>query len=174
MIAGGQTGAAQGVTTLSYSYNATGLVVTRTKPKANQSSATILTTTTTQYDNQGRPLTISYSDGTPTRTFSYDASPSGWGSVANVKGQLSGSSRTLPAGVAANAYGYDSMGRLNLLQECVPSGCGNSTYTQLIPYGYDLAGNLKTAGDGQGGTITYGLTLAGWPARAFEPSWMLV
>ncbi|MGC1300298.1 MAG: hypothetical protein WA869_35165 [Alloacidobacterium sp.] len=38
----------RGTTNYSYSYNSTGLVVTRQRPKANQTNASVLTTTTTQ------------------------------------------------------------------------------------------------------------------------------
>src|SRR5947199_211462 len=63
-----------GQTTYSYAYNGTGLVVTRKKPKANQLSASTLTTTTYQYDALSRLVNVSYDDGvTPTKTFAYDA-----------------------------------------------------------------------------------------------------
>ncbi len=80
-----------GPTTYSYTYNATGLQVVRTKPTANQSSESTVTTTTTQYDNQGRVQSVTYSDGTPTKNYSYDLEPaSGWGDLnaTNVKGRL--------------------------------------------------------------------------------------
>ncbi len=63
----------RGITSYGYAYNGTGLVVTRKKPRANQTNPNVLTTTTTQYDTVGRVLSISYDDGTPTKTFAYDS-----------------------------------------------------------------------------------------------------
>jgi hypothetical protein len=66
------------------------LVVTRKRPRANQTVATVLTTTTTQYDAVGRVLSISYDDGTPTKNFGYDVSAN-WAILnqTNLKGMLS-------------------------------------------------------------------------------------
>jgi YD repeat-containing protein len=67
----------RGTTTYSYANNGTGLVLTRQRPQANQTNPSVLTTTTTQYDSLGRVVSISYSDGTPTKTFAYDTG-AGW------------------------------------------------------------------------------------------------
>ena len=144
-----------GQTTYSYAYNGTGLVVTRNRPKANQTSASVLTTTTTQYDSLGRVVNITYTDGTPTKTFAYDAS-AGWGvTQTNFKGRLS------EAGIsgAATIYGYDPLGRTVLMAECAPSNCGSGAY--VLNYTYDLAGNLLTSTDGAGVQDTYTNSTAG-------------
>ena len=87
-----------GATTYSYAYNSTGLVVTRTRPKANQLNYAVTTATTTQYDALGRVVSIGYTDGTPTKTFVYDTATgvsTGSGALftdltqANLKGRLS-------------------------------------------------------------------------------------
>jgi RHS repeat-associated protein len=154
-----------GTTTYSYSYNSTGLVVTRQKPTANQTSSSVLTTTTTQYDALNRVVSISYTDGTPTKTFAYDSSTgvsTGTGAnftdltQANLKGRLSLAS----VSNAGTAYSYDPMGRTSYLDECLPSGCGTTSYNKQLHYTYDWAGNLLTSTDGAGVTSTYTVSLA--------------
>jgi RHS repeat-associated protein len=141
-----------GTTTYGYAYNSTGLVVTRNKPQANQTSASTLTTTTTQYDSVGRVVSINYSDGTPTKTFAYDASAN-WSSLtqANLKGRLSIAS--VPN--AASIFSYDAMGRITGLDECLPSGACNSSYDKVQQYTYDFAGDLLSSTDGAGVKSTF-------------------
>lgn len=139
-----------GQTTYSYAYNATGLVVTRQRPTANQSNPSTLTATTTQYDALGRPTSISYSDGTIGKNYTYDAGV-GWGTQSNLKGRLSAAA--LANNTAATVYGYDAMGRVTNLGECDPSNCGTSDYSTA--YSYDEAGNMLTSTDGGGNTDTY-------------------
>jgi RHS repeat-associated protein len=144
-----------GTTTYSYAYTSTGLQVTRQRPKANQTSASVTTTTTTQYDSVGRVVSISYTDGTPTKTFAYDASAGTSFSdltQANLKGQLSLASI---AGTAGTAYSYDPMGRTSALDECLLSGCGTVAYNKQLQYTYDLAGDMTSSTDGAGVVSTY-------------------
>jgi len=152
----------RGITTYGYSYptGGLGLQVVRTRPKANQCvgnpaypnqcDPTITTTTTTQYDAVGRVLSMTYSDGTPTKTFTYDQSAA-WGggtSLGASKGHLTMHAVNYGSTGAGAAIGYDVMGRVNWNSQCVPSGCGNSAYEKISAYSYDGAGNLLTAGDG--------------------------
>ena len=124
-----------GQTTYSYAYNSTGLAITRTRPKANQSSANVTTSTVTQYDALGRITGVTYSDGTPNKTFNYDVS-SLWGTtLQNPKGRLVYQGTTAPAKAI---YSYDPMGRMIWLASCGPSNCGTGTYT--ASYSYDWAG----------------------------------
>jgi len=150
-----------GTTSYSYAYNSTGLVVTRTRPTANQTSSTVLTTTTTQYDSVGRVLNISYSDGTSPRRFSYDASL-GWPTLTqtNLKGRLAGAVGVVNSAGTATAgtiYSYDSLGRTTAMDECLPSGCGNTTYDRVLNYSYDWQGNMLSSTDGAGVTTSYNL-----------------
>jgi RHS repeat-associated protein len=155
-----------GTATYSYAYSATsglGLTVTRKRPTANQSNPSVYTTTTTQYDSLGRVVSVTYTDGTPTKVFSYDAA-STWTEAAqqtNLKGRLSAHYRTTAAGGAGSIYGYDAMGRATLQYSCLPSGCGNSTYDRGIAYTYNQANMLTSEGDGAGDTYTYSRSIAG-------------
>lgn len=144
-----------GTTTYTYTYNSTGLVVTRVRPKANQTNASVTTTTTTQYDKIGRLVSISYSDGTPTKTFAYDAS-AGWSSPSqsNLKGRLSIAS--VPT--AKTIYSYDPVGRTIALGECTPSNCGTSSFTLTSEYDYE--GNMTQFVDAFGPTYSYAHSLA--------------
>jgi RHS repeat-associated protein len=148
-----------GKTTYSYAYNSTGLQVMRTKPKANQTSASVTTTTTSQYDSIGRILTVSYSDGTGTKNFQYDLT-NGWaGFTNNLKGRLAGAFVSNPGmNSYGNGYSYDAMGRVNLMGECAPSICGSGAWD--MSYTYDLAGNLKTSTDGSSVETRYTVSLA--------------
>ena len=144
-----------GTANYSYAYNSTGLVVTRTRPTANQTSPYVLTTTTSQSDSLGRPVSVTYTDGTPTKTFAYDASATAnFGDLTQVNliGRLSAASI---AGVAGTAFSYDPMGRTSALDECLPSVCGNTDLNLQLQYLYDLAGDMTSSTDGAGITSTY-------------------
>lgn len=131
-----------GTTSYSYAYNGTGLAVTRTRPQANQTSSSTLTTTTTQYDSLGRPVSVTYSDGTPTRTFTYDVGAIS-GDTSYVVGQLTIASTTSGGNTAGQRqFGYDVMGRVNETVACGVGTCGS--YYAFRWYGYDLASNLTT------------------------------
>ena len=138
-------------TTYSYAYNSTGLLVTRKRPKANQSSGSTLTTTTTQYDSVGRVISVTYDDGTPTKTFAYDVNQLSGSTLHNPKGrmvqQLSGTN-------AGSIYSYDPMGRAIWSNQCTPWKCGSgSGYT--TSYAYDWVSDLLTLGNADGVTTSY-------------------
>ena len=152
----------RGQTSYTYAYNSTGLAVTRTRPQANQSSGSVTTTTTTQYDSLGRVQSIGYSDGTPERYFAYDVS-SGWANFTqtNVEGRLA-YAYTLP-GISLNAgtvFSYGNTGRVVGLAECSPGFCGSPSFDRHLNYSYDLAGNLTSASDAAGTTLSYTYTPA--------------
>ena len=109
----------------------------------------------------GRVVSISYNDGTPTKTFAYDASAGANFTdltQANLKGRLS---LATISGVAGTAYSYDPMGRTSYLDECLPSGpCGTTAYNRQLHYTYDLAGNMLTSTDGTNVQTTYTLSPA--------------
>lgn len=144
-------------TTYSYAYNSTGLSVTRTRPKANQSNAGVKTNTTTQYDLLGRVITVTYDDGlTPNKAFYYDTMTTVFGTSHNVKGLLAATSS---AG-AVSQYDYDAAGNMTTLWQCAPSTCGsNANVRGAITMGYDTAGALLNITAGAAGSITYGRSI---------------
>jgi RHS repeat-associated protein len=158
----------RGPTNYSYAYNGTGLVVTRTRPKANQSSATVLTTTTTQYDSLGRVVSVTYNDGlTPSKAFDYDAACC-WTNASgatNLKGRLA----VMSAGISlanntSTLFSYDVTGNVIAMWDCAPSTCATAAGQLSRPplsFSYDSGGNLISEGDGASGTIAYGRSPAG-------------
>ncbi|MBX6362084.1 MAG: RHS repeat protein, partial [Acidobacterium ailaaui] len=93
----------RGTTTYNYAYNNTGLVVTRQRPRANQTNPAVLTTTTTQYDALGRVLSISYDDGTPTKYYTYDQSAV-WGNSSTSTGAAKGRVTAISSSVNEQAF----------------------------------------------------------------------
>lgn len=152
----------RGTTSYIYSYNSTGLQVVRARPRANQTNASILTHTTTQYDSLGRVVNISYDDGTMAKTYGYDATAN-WPKIqANLKGMLSAVSIGGPSQAywAAGTFSYDLMGRTTQTEQCVPSGCGNSSLNRVSTYIYDNVGNMLSTSDPATGTINYSYSAA--------------
>jgi RHS repeat-associated protein len=151
-------------TTYSYSTNTIGQVVTRTTERANQTDLTQTTTATTQYDALGRRLSVIYSDGiTPTKTFTYDAAPTGSTfSAGSAKGRMTVAS-TGSTG-ATTLFSYDALGRVQSTQQCIPGWCATPSLNINRNYGYDWASN-KTSEQYStpSGTVSlgYGVNLAG-------------
>lgn len=135
----------RGVTRYSYSYNSTGLQIVRTRPQANQSSASVVTTTTTQLDSIGRIIAISYVNGnsglyaTPTKTFTYDTLSNPWWGAAlgYSKGRLV---LTSAGGSETQIGGYDALGDPGNTVQCLPDWCGQTSHDVLHWYFYDLRG----------------------------------
>ena len=86
-----------------------------------------VTTTFGDYDPLNRPTTLSYSDGTPTVTYSYDAI-----TTTNGKGKLTSISSSTSTFVFKS---YDALGRAKSAETTM----GSQIY--LMSYTYDLAGN---------------------------------
>ena len=151
-----------GATTYSYAYNGTGLVVTRQRPRANQTNTNLLTTTTTQYDAVGRPVSVNYDDAiTPGKKFVYDIS-SNWGvGQSNLKGHVSQALLNVAVKWAGDIFSYEAMGRVAFTGQCFPYGCGNGTMDKYIFQTYDWASNLTSETDPSSGTINYGRSNAG-------------
>jgi RHS repeat-associated protein len=151
-------------TTYSYAYNSTGLVVTRQRPQANQTSASTLTTTTTQYDSLGRMVSVNYSDGiTPNKAFLYDVEENWTPSVTNLKGRLAvmGASTSSGASHSGSLFSYDAMGRVLNMWQCGPSTCATNQNGHALSFSYDWTGNLISESDGASGEITYTRSRAG-------------
>jgi RHS repeat-associated protein len=159
----------RGETNYSYAYNATGLQVTRTRPQANQTNPSVLTTTTTQYDSLSRVLSISYSNDTVTsnKYFAYDSGccwPNA-SSATNLKGKLVviGADTLSGSNLTGALFSYDIMGNVTNLWQCGPSTCPSSTamVSRPLSFAYDLAGNLTSESDGASGSIAYSRSPAG-------------
>lgn len=156
----------RGETKCSYAYNGTGLVVTRTRPSANQTS-TGVTHTTTQYDAVGRVVSSTYDDGlTPAKNYYYDAniSQQQWSvnptyPVGVLVGTTSGSGNSLTRMIT----NHDIMGNVTAMWECAPSICGTTSQAGRTPlqFSYDLAGHLTSSSDAASGNIVYGYSPAG-------------
>ena len=139
----------------SYNYDANGNLTTKSAPAPNQTGTATVTTTYT-YDALNRLTQKSYSDGTtPTATFLYDATvgPYGW-SIPNPIGRLVEAS----AAGAFTVNWYDVMGRVTQQVQMTPL---LSNYYYVLPYSYDLAGDMTSAGDGYFSNYTYGYNSAG-------------
>lgn len=154
-----------GKTSYSYAFNGTGLLVTRARPQANQTSPSVLTTTQTQYDALDRPVSVTYSDGTGSKTYNYDIAQPG---ATNVLGLLSSQyAAASSAGPAVETFSYDALGRTIQVLTCSPSTCGSFNTSQS--YAYDFAGNIVQATDGAGATLAYGYTPANEIASVTSP-----
>jgi RHS repeat-associated protein len=119
-------------------------------------SATVITTYT--YDALDRLTIRNYNDGsTPQASYFYDQ-PLVWGAtLTNPIGRLT---QTAAAGGFAEAvFSYDPMGRISNQWQCTPVNCGVGAFP--VAYTYDLAGNLTSASNGAGVTISYQIDGAG-------------
>jgi len=154
-----------GTATYTYAYNSTGLVVSRIRPRANQTGSTT-TTTTTQYDSLGRVTSISYNDGTPPRSYAYDAA-SEWGvTLQNPVGRLV---RAVgDSGYTGIIFGYDPVGRVTYQAQCAPSNCGHGSFRTSAQY--DLEGNMTQYVDAFGPTYTYSYSVAN-EQQSITSSW---
>jgi RHS repeat-associated protein len=124
--------------TVNYGYDANGNLTSKTDPRA---------TTTYGYDALNRLTTRSYSDGTPTVTYTYDSV-----SVTNSKTRLT----SVSSSVSANNYtAYDALGRVTTANQ-VTDG---QTYS--MSYGYNLAGGRTSTTYPSGRVITTGYDDAG-------------
>jgi YD repeat-containing protein len=157
----------RGTTTYTYAYNSTGLSVARPRPRANQPNSSVTTQTTARYDSLGRPVSVSYNDGTAVaKNYYYDALPpsQGWTQTpSNPKGMLvttsSGASGT---SLAQSEFSCDRMGNVTGMWACGPSICGGSSQSsRTLQFAYDLGNHLTSEFDAASGTIAYGRSQAG-------------
>jgi len=113
-------------------YTDFGAVATRTDARG--------ITTTYGYDNQGRPASMQYSDGTPTVTYAYGA----MGAPNFTAGRLT----TVTDGAGSEAYQYDSMGRETKCTRVL----GTNTY--VTTYSYTSDGRVASTTYPSGRVVT--------------------
>jgi RHS repeat-associated protein len=130
--------------TVSYSYDANGNLSTKTDARG--------TVTTFGYDNDNRLLTKFYSDSTPGVTNTYDTSSVDGFTLLYPVGRLVKTKTN--DGLTASVNSYDPMGRTKNQWQCTPQNCGTAYFS--LPYGYDFAGDITSAGNGMNVTLTYG------------------
>ncbi|MGH9506934.1 MAG: RHS repeat-associated core domain-containing protein, partial [Terriglobales bacterium] len=112
-------------------------------------------TTAYSYDADSRLTGKSYSDGTPSVQLIYDeASPWSVGAT-NTTGRLT-TAQTWAGSVleTGEIFSYDAMGRVAMNDQCTPQDCGNGH--DVLTYGYDLLGDMTSATNGEGVTLSYG------------------
>jgi RHS repeat-associated protein len=112
--------------TINYKYDDSGNLIEKTDARP--------VTTAYAYDYLNRPTGRTYTDGTPSVTYSYDSVPQGKGKLASVSstvsttaytsydvsGRLTGSQQTTDGQTYAMSYGYNLAGAL--VKETYPSG----------------------------------------------------
>ncbi|MDX6501039.1 MAG: hypothetical protein QOG23_4299 [Blastocatellia bacterium] len=118
--------------TVGYSYDDNGNLTSKTDVRS--------ITTSYVYDPLNRATSCSYSDGTPTVTYTYDSA-----SVANSKGRLTAVSSSVSA---TNYLAYDALGRIKSANQVTDS----QTYS--MTYGYNLAGGQTSMRYPSGRVIT--------------------
>lgn len=106
------------------------------------------------YDNLSRPKQVTYTDGTPTVTNSYDQAQTGYfnkGRLTTVQTAAVAASGSVPAIPATTqSYDYDLMGRVKAHIQMV----GTQSYT--FSYSYNLAGQLTGETYPSGRVVSYG------------------
>lgn len=146
--------------TVTYAYNADGLLSTRVRPAPNQTSGAVTVTTNYGYDELHRLRSRSYTNdpsGTPTATYNYDLPASGGVTLANTNGRLATASN---GGAAGELLSYDAMGRVIKNWQCTPNAMPCNTGSYLLTYGYDLAGDRISFNNGAGETFSYAYNTA--------------
>lgn len=140
-----------------YNYNNDGLVIARIHPAPNQTNPSVTVSITASYDLLHRLLSLSYSDATPGVSYNYDESSARGVSLTNTIGRKSSESTagTSPTG---GIFSYDTMARVLNNSQCTPQNCGTGVFP--VSYGYDLVGNITSATNGLGTTLTYSYNVA--------------
>jgi RHS repeat-associated protein len=140
----------------SYAYDANGNLTSTTDPNGNATLAVGDGTTTSTYDRAGSITGVTYSDATPSLTFSYDAA---------------GNRTGMTDGVGSVSYTYDNLDRLTAVTRGSDTfdyayDTGSNVTSRTFPgglatsYAYDVAGRMTSAATG-GNTTTYAYDAAG-------------
>jgi RHS repeat-associated protein len=143
--------------TTTYAYNNDGMLISRTRPAPNQTNTATTVTTNYGYDALHRLLSRTYTGdttGTPSAALNYDEASAWSQTLSNTVGRMSSKS----SGSTGQAFSYDMVGRVISNWQFTPRVWGGTPY--LLSYGYDLAGDLTSAGNGAGVTFTYSYNTA--------------
>src|SRR5262249_37143786 len=154
--------------TVRYGYDANGNLTSKTSPAPNQTSQAVTVTATSSFDALNRVFKRQFSDltstsGTPTVHIDYDSSSElGVTGLLNTVGRKSGEYVTDGNGnkLAGTVFSYDAMGRIKTNSQCTPTNCPSSGVF-AIGYTYDASGQLLTASNGEGVTLSYSYDGAG-------------
>lgn len=143
----------------SYKYDGLGNLITTTSPDTGTTTVTYdaagntLTTTdakgivvTTTYDATNRPIAVSYADPSLNVAYHYDEPDSVTGCVNSFP---SGHLSRLVEGNVTTIYCYDAAGRVTRKSQV------QGTATDVITYGYTVAGRLASVGTPSGSAIQY-------------------
>jgi len=133
--------------TITYTYNDDGLLIKKIAPAPNQTGSATVTTCFGNwngtscdgagYDAVHRLVQKSYSDGTPSASFTYDASSIDGFSSSNPIGRLV--KAATGDGLTRTWNSYDSIGRIANQAQCSPLNCGGTPYSKA--FAYDFLGN---------------------------------
>jgi RHS repeat-associated protein len=116
----------------------------RLAPQANQTGSATTTTTYT-WDLMHRPTGVSYTDGTPSLSLSYDQASALSQQLSNYKGQLTYAATSGTSTLNQAAFSYDNVERVAYTWSCTPITCG--TVTQEIGATYNHDNSLNTFTD---------------------------
>lgn len=144
--------------TVRYGYDPNGNLTTKTAPEPNQTNPAVTVTTTYSFDALNRLFKRQYSDLTPTAHIDYDSSSElGVSGLLNTVGRKSGEYVTDGNGnkLAGAVFSYDAVGRIKINSQCTPQNCPSNGVFSL-GYTYDLSGQMLSASNGEGVTISYG------------------
>jgi RHS repeat-associated protein len=142
--------------TTGYSYDATGNLHTKTSPAPNQTGTATIALSYC-YDALNRIVSKAYSAqscpmSSPTASYTYDVSTVDGLTITNPTGRLVKAATA--DGKTATVNSYDQMGRVQNQWQCTPQNCGSGYFS--LPLGYDLGGDITSAGNGAGTTFGYG------------------
>lgn len=175
----------QGSQTRSFVYDGLGRLTSRTLPESGTTRFSYTTsggqlcaghagkvcsvtdarnvTTTYAYDALNRITSKSYSDSTPSVTYSYDQSSYNGLSITNGTGRLTGMQESSGSTVnGTTAWTYDAAGRVLTEKKTV------GTITKSISYTYNLDGSLNSVTYPSGHTVTYTYGNAGKALSAID------